>query len=104
MQRVFFTRRSSLFADGTVFLLIAAFIFSLTIFGREWESSYNPTYQIDLSLQALPVYAAFSALRGFIAYLISLLFTLLVGYWAAKSARAERIILPLDRKSTRLNS
>lgn len=94
MRRVPFVKPASVFADSLVFLLIATMIYGLTAFGRHWEASYNPTYEIDLSFAALPIYAAFSALRGLIAYFLSLVFSLLVGYWAAKSKRAEQIVLP----------
>ncbi len=77
-----------------IFLALVTFIYGLASFGQEWNSGYNPTYNISLSLSALPLYSLFSALRGFIAYLISLSFTLVVGYWAAKSVRAEKMILP----------
>ena len=69
-------------------------VYGLTIFGEQWQSNFNPSYDISLSLKALPIYAFFSGLRGLIAYVISLAFTLVVGYWAAKSPRAEKIILP----------
>src|SRR5262249_8389707 len=49
---------------------------------------------VDLSVRWLPYYAARSLLRMFIALGASLLFTLLVAPWAAKSRRAGRIILP----------
>jgi NitT/TauT family transport system permease protein len=37
----------------------------------------------------------FSAIRALGAYILSLLFTLVVGYAAAKSRKAERIIIPM---------
>lgn len=94
MREISFTKTSSLLADSAVLMLIAIFIYSLTIFGQQWESSFNPTSEISTSLGSLTIYAAFSALRGLIAYLISLTFTIFVGYWAAKSAKAEKIIIP----------
>ncbi len=78
----------------TIFCMLAALIYGVVAFSAQWEASYNPTYQIDTSLGALPLYSLFSALRGFVAYLVSLGFTLVVGYWAAKSPRAEKVILP----------
>ncbi len=95
MRYVPFTKPSSLLANSIALVLVAAFIFSLTIFGKQWEASFNPSYEISTSLSELPLYTAFSALRGLIAFLFSLVFTLTVGYWAAKSAKAEKIILPL---------
>lgn len=94
MRQVSLARSSSVLADSAVLIFIAAFIYSLTIFGRQWEASFNPTSDISTSLSSLAVYTAFSALRGLIAYLISLTFTIFVGYWAAKSTKAEKIILP----------
>ncbi|MBC7458321.1 MAG: ABC transporter permease subunit, partial [Bdellovibrionaceae bacterium] len=91
----FSTNKPASFTADMVFLLLACtLIYGLTHFGQQWESSYNPNYEIDLSFVALPLYALFSALRGLIAYIISLLFTIVVGYWAAKSLKAERIIIP----------
>ena len=34
-------------------------------------------------------------MRGLIAYVLSLLFTLVYGYWAAKDQVAERVLVPL---------
>jgi len=82
-------------ADLVVLLLIGSAIAGLVGFGREWRSDFHPVTEIDLSFHRLPIYAFFSAVRGLAAYVISLVFTLVVGYWAAKSPRAERIILPL---------
>lgn len=94
MRRIYFLKPFSIFSDAVIFLSVATFIYALTAFGSEWNSSYNPSYDISLSFSALPIYSLFSALRGFIAYLVSLVFTLSVGYWAAKSPKAEKVILP----------
>ncbi len=50
---------------------------------------------IDLSVSALPYYALRSVLRMGIAILISLIFSLLIGYISAKNKRAETIFIPL---------
>jgi len=52
------------------------------------------TASLDLNPTRLPYYAARSLLRMFIALVASLGFTLVVASWAAKSARAARVILP----------
>jgi NitT/TauT family transport system permease protein len=49
---------------------------------------------IDLDPRRLPYYAARSLLRMFLALGASLIFTLIVGSWAARSPRSARIILP----------
>ncbi|MGE5346195.1 MAG: ABC transporter permease [Acidithiobacillales bacterium] len=51
--------------------------------------------EIDLSPLALPGYTLLSLSRGLAAYLLSLLFTLVVGTAAAHSRRAERVLIPL---------
>ncbi len=58
-------------------------------------SLYHHTAVITLSPSALPEYALRSTLRMFIALCFSLLFTFTIGAWAAKSRRAERLIIPM---------
>ncbi len=94
MQKFFSLKSSSFVTDAIIFFTLVTLIYGLTSFGQEWNASYNPTYAISLSLKQLPIYSLFSAARGFLAYLISLSFTLAVGFWAAKSPRAEKVILP----------
>ncbi|MBE9011092.1 ABC transporter permease subunit [Pseudanabaenaceae cyanobacterium LEGE 13415] len=50
---------------------------------------------VDLNPANLPYYAARSTLRMFIALFFSIVFTLIYGYVAAHSRRAERVMLPL---------
>lgn len=94
MQKSYSLKPSTFVSDVIILFFIISIVYGLTVFGEQWQSDFNPSYDISLSLQALPIYAFFSALRGLIAYIISLAFTLSVGYWAAKSTRAEKIILP----------
>jgi NitT/TauT family transport system permease protein len=62
---------------------------------REWTHAYRPSAEIDLSLGALPGYTLLSLGRGLVAYALSLGFTLVYGYWAAKDRLAERVLVPL---------
>ncbi|HET9553180.1 MAG TPA: ABC transporter permease subunit, partial [Anaeromyxobacteraceae bacterium] len=55
----------------------------------------RPAVDIDLSPWALPGYALLSLSRGLAAYALSLGFTLVYGYWAARDRRAERVLVPL---------
>ena len=50
---------------------------------------------VDLDPRHLPYYAGRSTLRMFVALGCSLLFTLTYGYIAAKSRRAERLLIPV---------
>src|SRR5690242_15022497 len=51
--------------------------------------------EISLSPAVLPYYAALSLSRMFVAYALSLAFTLVYGYKAAVDRRAQRVLLPL---------
>lgn len=51
--------------------------------------------EISLAPAALPWYAALSIARMGAAYVLSLAFTLAYGYYAARSRRAERVMMPL---------
>jgi NitT/TauT family transport system permease protein len=51
--------------------------------------------EVDLSPWMLPLYTFFSLTRGLIAFALSVLFTLAVGYWAAKDRLAARVLVPL---------
>src|SRR5215471_15758825 len=50
---------------------------------------------ISLDPRNLPYYAARSTLRMFVALFFSTVFTLVYGYLAARSRRAERVMIPL---------
>ena len=84
---------------GPVDLLIVAgvvgLVFAATHVAGEWSGAARRSVSIDLSPRALPLYTLFSLSRGLIAYGLSLAFTLLYGYWAAKDRVAERLLIPL---------
>jgi len=69
-------------------------IFGLISVAGEWRT-LRPAVHIDLSPRALPLYVFYSLCRGLIAYALSLLFTLVYGFWAAKDRVAERVLIPL---------
>ncbi len=94
MQKILIRRKFAA-ADVVVVALLATVIYALVAFGREFHAAYRAAYDIDLSLYSLPYYTLFSALRGMAAFAFSLAFTLVIGYWAAKSAKAERVLIPL---------
>ena len=87
--------RRGLWVDVVLVTGLCAALFGLLEFGREWTGVARPSIEIDLSPRALPTYTFFSMSRGLAAYLVSLLFTLVYGYWAAKDRRAERVLVPL---------
>ena len=97
MQKIVFPppRRFFSLPDLLILALIGTVIYGVVQAGRQWHADYHPFTQIDLSIWALPRYTLFSAIRGMTAYVCSLIFTLIVGYVAAKSKPAEKIIIPM---------
>lgn len=81
--------------DLLVLAGLGAVVYGLISVGSEWRAVLRPTVEIDLSPWALPRYTVLSLFRGFAAYLISLIFTLIYGYVAAYNQRAEKIMVPL---------
>src|SRR5437879_2638405 len=88
-------RRSPAWIDLAIMLLLGALLYGLVLAGKEWEGALRPTVEINLSPWMLPQYTLFSLIRGFAAYTLSLLFTLVYGYVAAYNRRAEMIMLPV---------
>jgi len=74
---------------------LAGLLFTFIDIGREWTGVHRPSVAIDLSPAALPRYTLFSLFRGLFAYVISLGFTIVYGYWAAKDRVAGRLLIPL---------
>src|SRR5215467_12909587 len=80
-------------------LLLACALFAVIAgvvgLAQRWKAPIREVVAIDLSPRALPGYTLLSLSRGFAAYLLSLLFTLVYGTIAAHSRRAEKILIPL---------
>ena len=91
----FAPRRRRLWADLVILIAGGAFLFGLVAVGREWTGVHRPAIQLDLSLRALPAYTFYSLVRGLAAYVLSLSFTLVYAFWAAKDRRAETLLVPL---------
>src|SRR5262249_14907663 len=79
-----------LLAVGIVCILMGLFQMAGSATGEHTEIA-----KIDLSPWSLPLYTFFSLMRGLIAFGFSVLFTLIVGYWAAKDKLAGRVLVPL---------
>jgi NitT/TauT family transport system permease protein len=82
-------------ADPLVVLAVGAGIFGLTQLAGQWSGPLRPNVEISLSAWAVPQYTFFSLMRGYAAFVLSFLFTLVYGYVAAKSRAAEVVMLPL---------
>jgi NitT/TauT family transport system permease protein len=70
-------------------------LYGILSLAAEWSAPHQAAVEINLSPWALPRYTLFSLSRGLIAYVISLAFTLIYGYWAAKDEIAARVLIPL---------
>jgi NitT/TauT family transport system permease protein len=81
--------------DVLMFAAAIALFYGVLIVGRSWFGPFTPTVEISRSIWALPAYAGYSLLRITIAYILSLIFTLVYGYVAAYNRRAERFMIPL---------
>jgi NitT/TauT family transport system permease protein len=81
--------------DLLIVVGLAGALFGIIDLAREWTGEHRRAIEIDLSPWALPRYAFYSLSRGLLAYCISLTFTLIYGYWAAKDRVAERVLVPL---------
>jgi NitT/TauT family transport system permease protein len=95
-RRIFAEGRvESRLVDAAVFAAMALLIYGLWRTGHAWTQPAISEARISMRPSALPVYAFDSLLRIAIAYVFSLLFAIAYGYAAARSAAAERILIPL---------
>ncbi len=81
--------------DLLVILTVIAGITLLVLAAARWTAPLTPVVHIDLSPAALPAYAGYSLLRMILAYLLSLVFTLIYGHVAATNRRAETVMIPV---------
>lgn len=95
LSRLLRERTWSRLVDILVFALGLAIFYGILQIARTWLGPQTPLVHISRSPTALPGYAAYSLLRIFIAYLISLVFAIAYGYAASRSVRAERFLIPL---------
>jgi NitT/TauT family transport system permease protein len=81
--------------DIAVFAAVFAAIFGLYSIGRSWLGPVKVEAEISQNPRSLPLYALYSLVRILVAYGLSLVFALGYGYAAAKSKRAEMVLIPL---------
>ncbi len=78
-------------------LVLILFLFVLLAYGAtQMSKPFNIGQPIKISLDPiyLPIYGLQSVLRMLLAMVFSLLFTFIIGSWAAKSKHAERVVVP----------
>ena len=86
---------SSLLKDLPIIAAGLALFYGLISLARYWTGTVNTSTEIQLSPWALPRYALFSLARLTVAYLVSLLVTLVYAWVAAHHRRAERVLIPM---------
>jgi NitT/TauT family transport system permease protein len=78
-------------------LMVAAFclatFYCVVLLGRYWFSHPVPSAEISQSARALPLYALYSVVRIGVAYLLSLIFAVGYGYYAAYHPRVEAFMI-----------
>jgi NitT/TauT family transport system permease protein len=76
-----------------MFLAILWIVIDLT---KDMHVPYSPSHfqDIDLSYNKIPYYMLRSTFRMFLAYIASLCFTTIFGYWAYSSKHARALIIP----------
>jgi NitT/TauT family transport system permease protein len=78
-------------------LAVAAFclaaFYCVVLLGRYWFSHPVPSAEISQSARALPLYAFYSIVRIGVAYLLSLIFAVGYGYYAAYHPRVEAFMI-----------
>ena len=85
-------------ADVAVGIGVLALLYGTARVGAESLVKFSPpdiVPSVNLDPRNLPNYAARSTLRMFVALIFSTLFTFVYGYAAARSKRAERVLVPL---------
>ncbi len=92
---LFYPFRRRRIVDLFVIFMGFTLLYGLVQLGRQWTGVHRPVVEINLSIWALPKYTFFSMMRGLAAYVLSLGFTLVYAFWAAKDQRAEKLLVPI---------
>jgi NitT/TauT family transport system permease protein len=83
-------------ADAVLLLFLGSILVVAVIMAdKSHHAAVIAGPDISLSPLILPYYASLSVLRMAAAYLLSLLFTIIYGYQALRSKRAEQVLLPV---------
>jgi NitT/TauT family transport system permease protein len=86
-------RTWNFFMDAIVFAFLFATVYAIVAVARYWFSAPVAAVQISLSPWAIPRYSFYSLVRMIVAYVLSLLFAVGYGYFAAYHKRLEAPML-----------
>ena len=81
--------------DVMLVLFVASIAFGIARAAARWSTPLSPNVRIDRSISQLPLYAGLSTLRMAVAYVLSLVFSLVYARAAAANPAAERVMLPV---------
>lgn len=81
--------------DLAVLIFIIGILSLIIYIASEWGAPYERTLEIDLNPAKIPEYSAQSLVRIFLAYMLSLVFSIWYGYTASRSKINEKIMIPL---------
>jgi NitT/TauT family transport system permease protein len=86
---------SAWWVDALIIAIIVAVAYFIVVAASRWVAPLTPATHIDLSPRALPLYAGLSTLRMTLAYVLSLVFSLVYARIAVARHGAERLMIPL---------
>ena len=81
--------------DIAVLIFIIGILSLIIYIASEWGTPYERALEIDLNPAKIPEYSAQSLARIFLAYMLSLVFSIWYGYTASRSKIHEKIMIPL---------
>ncbi|EFH82301.1 ABC transporter permease [Ktedonobacter racemifer] len=81
--------------DVLIVCVVLGLIALLVVAASRWVAPLTPKVSISLAPNMLPAYAGYSMLRMMLAYILSLIFTLAYGHFAATRPRAGLVMVPL---------
>lgn len=81
--------------DIAVIIFIIGILSLIIYIASQWGTPYERTLEIDLNPAKIPEYSAQSLARIFLAYILSLVFSIWYGYTASRSKIHEKIMIPL---------
>lgn len=84
-----------IWGDILIVVLFVGLVIGFIFYGMQFFGPVEKKIEIDLSISHLPKYLFFSFSRALLAYCLSFMFSVVMGFWAAKDRMAEKIIIPL---------
>ncbi|BCB96237.1 ABC transporter permease [Dissulfurispira thermophila] len=81
--------------DAIVLIFIISILSLIIYVASGWRYEMQPSVEISLDPANIPIYSMNSLLRIFLAYILSLVFSIWYGYTANRSRLHEKVMIPL---------